>query len=83
MIKFLVMGIQACFNIPQTFPIHKLGKSKTEKLVVTGNLSNPMIALVFFNAFVKLITWQVLQYLCKNRFSDIYRYPPQKIIWGR
>ena len=73
MIKLLVMGIQACFNIPQTFPIRKLGKGKTEKLVITGKLSNPVIALVFINELVKLITWQVLQYLCKNRFSDIHR----------
>jgi len=55
MIKLLVMGIQACFNIPQTFPIRKLGKGKTEKLVITGKLSNPVITLVFINEPVKLI----------------------------
>jgi hypothetical protein len=67
------MRVQACINIPQAFPVRKLGIGKTEKLIITGKPSNPMIALVFIDAFVKLITWQVLQYLCKYRFPDIHR----------
>jgi hypothetical protein len=68
MIKLLVMRVQACFNIPQTFPVRKLGIGKAEKLIITGKPSDPVIALVFFNEFVKFIPWQMLQYLCENRF---------------
>ena len=43
-----------------------------------------MIALVFFNTFVKLITWQMLQYLRKTRFPErpfnlIFIDPPYRI----
>jgi hypothetical protein len=73
MVKLLVMRVQACFNISQTFPVRKLGIGKTEELIITGKPSDPAIALILFNEFVKLITWQMLQYLSKNRFPCIHR----------
>jgi len=73
MIKLLVMRVQACFNIPQTFPVRKLGIGKAEELIITEKPSDPAIALVLFNEFVKLITWQMLQYLSENRFPCIHR----------
>jgi len=73
MIKFLVMRVQACLNIPQAFPVRKLGIGKAEELIITGKTSDPVIAFVFFNEFVKLIPWQMLQYLCENRFPCIHR----------
>jgi hypothetical protein len=57
MIKLLVMRVQACFNIPQTFPVRKLGIGKAEELIITGKTSDPVVALVFFNEFVELIPW--------------------------
>jgi hypothetical protein len=56
-IKLFVMRVQACLNISQTFPVRKLGKGKAKKLIVAGKSSDPVIALVLFNEFVKLITW--------------------------
>jgi hypothetical protein len=83
MIQLLVMRVQACFNIPHAFPVRKLGIGKTEKLIVTGKFSDPMIAFVFLNAFVKLITWQMFQYLCKNRFPGIHRQPSLPLLGRR
>jgi hypothetical protein len=65
-IKLLVMRVQACLNIPQAFPVRKLGIGKTEELIITGKPSDPVVALVLFNEFVKLISWQMLQYLCED-----------------
>ena len=73
MIKLLVMRVQACFNIPQTFPVRKLGIGKAEELIITGKPSDPMITLVFFNEFIELIPWKMIQYLCKDRFSGIHQ----------
>ncbi len=63
MIKLLVMRVQACFNIPQALPVRKLGIGKAEKLIITGELSDSAIALVFFNELVKLID---SPYFCNN-----------------
>jgi hypothetical protein len=73
MIKLLVMRVQACFNIPQTFPVRKLGIGKAEELIITRKPSDPMITLVFFNEFIELIPWKILQYLCEDRFSGIHQ----------
>jgi hypothetical protein len=73
MIKLLVMRVQACFNIPQTFPVRKLGIGKAEELIITGKPSDPMITLVFFNEFIELIPWKMLQYLCEDCFSGIHQ----------
>ena len=51
-IKFLVMRVQACLNIPQAFPVRKLGIGKAEELIITGKPSDPVIALVLFNELV-------------------------------
>jgi hypothetical protein len=83
MIKLLVMRVQACFNIPQTFPVRKLGIGKAEELIITGKPSDPAIAFVFFNEFVKLITWQMLQYLSENRFPCIHRQPSLPLLGRR
>jgi hypothetical protein len=69
------MRIQAYFNIPQAFPVRKLGIGKAEELIITGKPSDPVIALVLFNKFVKLIPWQMFQYLCKDSFPGIHRQP--------
>jgi hypothetical protein len=83
MIQFLVMRIQAYFNIPQAFPVRKLGIGKTKKLIITGKLFDTVIAPVFFNEFVKLITWQMLQYLCENRFPCVHRQPSLPLLGRR
>jgi hypothetical protein len=83
MIKLLVMRVQACFNIPQTFPERKLGIGKAEELIITGKTSDPVVALVFFNEFVELIPWQMLQYLSENRFPCIHRQPSLPLLGRR
>jgi hypothetical protein len=67
------MRVQTCLNISQAFPVRKLGIGKAEELIITGKCSDSVIALVFFNEFVKLIPWQMLQYLCEDRFPGIHR----------
>ena len=81
MIQLLVMRVQTCFNIPQAFTVRKLGIGKAKELIITEKPSNPVIALVLFNEFVKLITWQMLQNLCKNGFSCI-NWDPLPDYWG-
>jgi len=83
MIKLLVMRVQACFNIPQTFPVRKLGIGKAEELIITGKVSDPVVAIVFFNEFVELIPWQMLQYLSENRFPCIHRQPSLPLLGRR
>jgi hypothetical protein len=73
--KLLVMRVQACFNILQTFPVRK-GTGKAEELIITRKRSDPVITFVFFNEFVKLIPWQMLQYLCEDRFPAFISNPP-------
>ena len=65
------------------FPVRKLGIGKTEELIITGKPSDPVIALVLFNEFVKLITWQMLHYLCENGFPGIHWQPSPRLLWGR
>lgn len=50
---------------------------------ITGKSSDSVIALVFFNEFVKLIPWNMLQYLRKDRFPDIHRQPSLSSWRGR
>jgi hypothetical protein len=83
MIKLLVMRVQACLNIPQAFPVRKLGIGKAEELIITGKTSDPVVALVFFNEFVELIPWQMLQYLSENRFPCIHRQPSLPLLGRR
>ena len=82
-IKLLVVRVQACLNISQAFTVRNLGKGKAEELIITGKFPDPVIALVFFDALVKLITWQMLQYLCKNGFPGIHRQPSPRLLKGR
>jgi hypothetical protein len=77
------MRVQACLNIPQAFPVRKLGIGKAEELIITGEPSDPVIALVLFNEFVKLITWQMIQYLCENRFPGIHWQPSFPLLGRR
>jgi len=77
------MRVQACLNIPQAFPVRKLGIGKAEELIITGKPSDPAIALVLFNEFVKLIPWQMLQYLSENRFPCIHRQPSLPLLGRR
>ena len=44
-IKLFVVRVQACLNISQAFPVCKLGKGKAEELIITGEFSDPVIAL--------------------------------------
>jgi len=83
MVKLLAMRVQACFNIPQALPVRKLGIGKAEKLIITGKPSDSAIALVFFNEFVKLIAWKMLQYLREDRFSGIHRQPSLPLLGRR
>ena len=83
MIKFLAMRIQACFNIPQALPVRKLGIGKAEKLIITRKPSDSAIALLFFNEFVKLIAWKMLQYLREDRFPGIHRQPSLPLLGRR
>jgi hypothetical protein len=83
MIKLLVMRVHAYFNISQTFPVRKLGIGKAEELIITGKPSDPVISPVLFNEFVKLITWQMLQYLCEDRFPGIHRQPSLPLLGRR
>jgi len=75
MIKLLVMGIQACFNISQAFPIRKLREGNAEELIITGKSSDAMVAIVSLDTFVEFITRQMIQYLGKNRSLGIHCYP--------
>jgi len=77
------MRVQACLNIPKAFSIRKLGVRKTEKLIVTGKPSDPVIAIVLLDELAKLIAWEMLQYLCEHRFACIHVHPSLPFWAGR
>jgi len=59
-IELFVMGVQACLDIPQAFPVGELCESHAEELVVTGKPSDPVVSAISADAFVEFVTRQVL-----------------------
>ena len=82
-IKLFVVRVQACLNISQAFTVCNLCKGKAEELIITGKFPDPGIALVFFDALVKLITRQMLHYLCKNGFPGIHWQSSPRVVGER
>ena len=51
-IELFVMGVQACLDIPQAFPVGELCESHAEELVVTGKPSDSFWTPYFYNLLI-------------------------------
>ena len=76
MVELFVMRVQACLDVPQALPVRELRKGQAQQLVIAGEPSNPVIAVIAAHAFVKLIARQMLKELRKDRPSWIHRLSP-------
>ena len=77
MVKFLLMRIQASFNIPQTLATGQLGICQAEELIIRGELLGPMLSTVSVDAEIEFVPWQILKKLLENRFAGMHWHPPE------
>ena len=75
MVEFVLMRIQACFNVPQTFAHRKLGVCQTKELIERGKGFGPMFASIPTHAEIKVIPREKLKQLPENVFAGIHGYP--------
>ena len=64
--------IQACLYIAQTFLISILSQAHNQQLVMTGEVSHPVIASVLGNNIIEFPTRYELHNLCEYDLSDIH-----------
>jgi len=65
-VKLFPVGVQAGFDIPQSFATSHLGISKTQKLIERGKASGPVVAAIATNTQIEIMPWQKLQQLPEN-----------------
>ena len=56
MVELFVMRVQGCLDVPQALPVCELRKGQAQQLIIAGEPSNPVIAVIAAHAFVKLIS---------------------------
>ena len=66
MIKFGSQSSQAGFDIAQAFSVRELGKSHTEELIVAGEFSDSIVALISLYALPEFVSGHELQNLREN-----------------
>ena len=64
--------IQACLYIAQTFLISILSQAHNQQLVMTGEVSHPVIASVLGNNIIEFPTRYELHNLCEYDLSEIH-----------
>ncbi len=64
--------IQACLYIAQTILISILSQAHNQRLVITGEVSHPVIASVLGNNIIEFPTRYELHNLCEYDLSEIY-----------
>jgi hypothetical protein len=78
MVKFFLLGSQACFDIPEAFPIGKLGKCHAQVMVETPEFFDPEVALVTIDTTMKYPEWKIFQQLREDDFAGVHSQPPKK-----
>jgi hypothetical protein len=67
---------QADLNIPQALAKGQLGKGHAQILVPTGEAFDLVVAVVALDAFAKLVGWNEIHQLRKNRLACGHASPP-------
>ena len=76
MVEFVLMRIQACFNVPQTFAPRNLGVCQTKEMIERGKGFGLMFASISTNAEIKVMPGEKLKQLPENVFARVHGYPP-------
>jgi hypothetical protein len=76
MIQFVGDSLQAGFNITETVLIGELGQTHNKELIVAGEISDTIVAIISGNTFVELAPWDERHNLSKNCFSGIHYASP-------
>ena len=71
-VKLLVHGSQATFNVAQAFAISQLGKGHTQELIVTCKRANTVIAVISVNTMTKFGHWEEVHDLREYGFSLVH-----------
>jgi len=71
-IELLLVGVEARYDISQTFSIGQLSEGHTEKLIETRKTPDFVIAVISKNALIELVSRQMLKQLSEDRFSRIH-----------
>jgi hypothetical protein len=79
MIKLGWSQSKAGLDISQAFAVGKLSKSHCKELIPTGEALDLLIAVVSRDAFSKLVGWNKVHQLSKNRFPGIHPLSPLEI----
>lgn len=72
-IKFRFHRSQTSFDVAQAFPISQLGESHAEKLIVTGELSDSLVATITAHAFVEIVLGKEVHQLRKDDTSGVHQ----------
>jgi len=72
-VKFGFHRPQAGFDVAQAFPISQLGESHAEKLIVTGKLSDSLVATITAHAFVEIVLGKEVHQLRKDDTSGVHQ----------
>jgi hypothetical protein len=67
-------------DIPQAFPIGKLGEGHTEILIPTGETYDFVVAVVMIDTFSELVCVDKIHQLCKDCFPEIHLQPPLDVM---
>jgi hypothetical protein len=66
MIELLPMGVQARFDLSQTFPARHLSICQAKKLIEGGKFLYPVFSAISIDADVKIMAWEKLEQLPEN-----------------
>jgi hypothetical protein len=76
-IELALLCPQACFYVPQAFPIGDLGKRHAVILVETGELLDLVVAVVAIHTLTENMQRKKLHDLRENNFSGIHFQAPK------
>ena len=71
-VEFSTHCIEADIDVPQALPVRQLSKRHAIKLVEATEASYSSVAIVFLDAFLKLILGEKFHDLRKNRFAVVH-----------
>ena len=75
MIELVLLGSQACLDVPQALPVGQLGKGHTEILVEAGKLLDLEVAAVAIDTLMKNMERQMLHNLRENELAGVHGLP--------
>jgi hypothetical protein len=72
MIKLRTAGVEAGFDVAQTFPPGQLGEGHTDELLPTGEVVDFLVAGVAMNTALELLGVDLIQELGQNKTTGMH-----------